>query len=286
MTMRDVSSPDFLIFLAGKPDRSSLFEWFEERSLLGSVLKASAVYVSAEDMHDRSVVDLERMSARIGRSPSPAEVGCALMHRNIYQMLVTSHYKWALILEDDAACNDPQMLLSESFRTIREFNSDKPIICSLFVGEDVELAMGSPTGLDNLASFRVAPSHTVAYLINKAAAGICLKSQTPVSGLADWPVDAGQITFAYLSNGLVQHGSTGDRHVSEIRPEGTTDFRRLSRGRRVAIWSGLWLLRNWQHFDSPCDYFRVLLAPRLVRKLRKTRFRHLISQMICRPPVV
>jgi len=156
-------------------------------------------------------VDRDTANWRLGRPIVDAELACALSHVNVYQRLVDSHHKAAIILEDDAIVGDGfkkfvdnqhylgKNLVMLGYENARVSRIYRQRIFAQYVYRKLNL----PTYL------------TVGYYISRRVAGEFLRECTPVSYLADWGSDITRFDALAVSPPLVGH-LTGDRECSSM----------------------------------------------------------------------
>jgi hypothetical protein len=174
-------------------------------------------------LHDRAFeedVDLHVFRERLGWSPSAAQLGCALSHREAYRQLLRSRAKWAVVLEDDVSAAIPCGFLGQLMDRL----SDLPVIVQLFSRGQSHV---EPFRVWDLAcqhdifEFRYVPQQTAAYAISAPAAQLAVDHR--IDGPADWPSFASQVAF--LGIYPWPFAESGDN--SRIPVEPPTDYRRF-----------------------------------------------------------
>jgi len=200
--------------------------------------------------------------ARHIHSPLRGEVGCALAHRNACESLLASDQGFCAVFEDDVRILDAtelavrmgffEQVLTQEFACVINLNPDaaKRPIWTRKRNINKEWKPAIPTYT------------TSAYLINRRAAELIIREQTPIRSQADWPFRIDQVVF-------YQEGSTGLLRVEEI-PSVIDPDRKRSRFPlriKVGLWTWLWYLRYQDNFSGPADYWARVLKPRLYRHI-------------------
>ncbi|MBI1495409.1 glycosyltransferase family 25 protein [Halocynthiibacter styelae] len=146
-----------------------------------------------------SLIDREQSKKRMGRNMSDAEFACALSHRAMQQDVLNRNLPGALILEDDA-------VLTESFNDILSLLPLK--------GHDITL-LHHKGGHARRRTTPISPKHkaqritlfpnsAAAYYITRTGAARMVAASTPVSYVADWPLDLSLINSFVLQPCPVQ----------------------------------------------------------------------------------
>lgn len=127
-----------------------------------------------EDQFDRTL-----SYKRYGRVLNLGEIGCTLSHYKCYQNLLKSNEPYVLILEDDITIVGEMSVLPQCANLL---NSEDPII--LFLSGDYWwYRKKNVNGVCVTNVFDAVGSY--AYLINRAAARLIIKLNTPPSCVAD-----------------------------------------------------------------------------------------------------
>lgn len=158
------------------------------------------------------LIDREATKRILGREMGNAEYGCALSHHLIYRSILERDLDAAVILEDDAIVGD------QFFEFLNTVNIPS---CDLLL-LDHERAMVSRTDRVELSKTILAhrckssPLLTTGYLVTRTGAELLAEGNTPVSRLADWPVDITRMRSYALTPRLVDHPNA-ETAASDIR---------------------------------------------------------------------
>jgi hypothetical protein len=185
-------------------------------------------------------VDMHLAERLMGRPLVGGEVGCSLAHRRAYEISEQRGWDWTLLLEDDAVIS-PDLHGWLSSDTVRDL-SRRPTIVSMFTLPAISQArmISKP---DVPVPLRGSPSHTVAYLINRAAVQMAISSPERVVSSADWPPWTGGVAFQALAhNRYVDHAT------------GTTILGREAT-MLVSKWKKGWRLISGSDFRASKSYF-------------------------------
>lgn len=144
--------------------------------------------VSAVDGRSLDVATLSRVydiaaARRWGRELTPGEIGCALSHLAVYELIVAEHLPWALVLEDDALIGHKVPDLLE--KLLPRLDPDKPE--AILLSHVERYSDWSAEHLDRL--HRLVRPHSAAgghaYLITRSGALAMLQAQKPLGRVAD-----------------------------------------------------------------------------------------------------
>lgn len=147
------------------------------------------------------VADLRAFQRRYGTNPTAGEVGCALAHRECWQILRREGGDTALVLEDDVELG-----------VVRVADLDE--IADALQPWDI-ISLQATYGVFErhpraLPAERIAHRATLscfgahAYLISRASADRLLRRQSPrVRHLADWPVEVWTLRLWAIQGGLL-----------------------------------------------------------------------------------
>lgn len=120
-----------------------------------------------------------------GRTLLPGEIGCTLSHRTCYKRLFDSDHDIALILEDDIAFVKKKTTKDVLEKAFYYLKSDEPRILLLYANFNT-IDKGIDFG-GGYSLYSVYDSMgTIAYLINRSAASIMLKTERPYWVADDW----------------------------------------------------------------------------------------------------
>lgn len=200
-----------------------------------------------------------------GQPLSGAQVGCALSHLDAYRYLLTTANEWALVMEDDAILA-PQVDSSCLKELVRILGQRGPAIVALYsrlAPKWLAPRLGRVGCCELLQSPCILPG-TVAYLINRDAAGLAVASASRerIAFRADWPAWAAESTFLFTSPWLCTHNDS----MPSTMPEGQTE-RPLRRIRRsILLLSGLGFTALSMYYGGDRGlFFRHVTRPRLAR---------------------
>jgi GR25 family glycosyltransferase involved in LPS biosynthesis len=217
------------------------------------------VIVGAGHVQSSEIVDLHKFQVFTGRSPLATEVGCAVAHRQSYQLLSDSESNWALIIEDDAEIANTSLLLLRVKEIIHTHSANSPLIVSFYAREVRKRGLGASL-IPGAHFVPISISAAVCYLLNKSAAQVILKSQTPIQTTADWPVEPPDVDFVIDVSGLVSHLDEQDR-PSTI--SSSFEFRVGSRWVRFLIWTRIWYLLHKKTYGSYSKFQQKTFKKRL-----------------------
>lgn len=142
----------------------------------GSLLTASQRLALADDAHSR---------ARYGRALTPGELGCALSHARTYETFLAGPHPFALVLEDDALLLPDVATLLDSDATRQWLAQPVPRLL-LMTPVRAFLVRGAVPFAHGYRRVRVRRAwEGYGYVVNRAAAAIMLRINTPVWLSAD-----------------------------------------------------------------------------------------------------
>lgn len=120
-----------------------------------------------------------------GRSVLPGEIGCCLSHRECYKRLLESDHEFALILEDDIRFMNGAFSEGFSKAAIEFMHSEEPVIILLHA--DFEYIGRKQIFYDKYDLYPAYKAlYATAYLVNKSAARLLLRTETPYWVADDW----------------------------------------------------------------------------------------------------
>lgn len=214
------------------------------------------------------LVDHERRKARkrgYVRAMAPAELGCSLSHRNLYQHILDNNHPHALILEDDAVVGPSLPGLASAL--IARFAAEVPAVVLLTHAKHYRSTGASPLA-DGYTLVRTERSWlTSGYFVTRSAARILRKVQDPVYVLADDWDELGRYVpvyglhpYAVTTNDGGVSTITGGSRIEEaawVAEKRRLRYRPDIMARRVAYGLGTWLheLRHMVR-DQPVDAYR------------------------------
>lgn len=236
--------------------------------------------------------DVERMRALHNLDLRPAELGCAMSHRDVQELISQSSDPWTLVFEDDARIADSEGFASVVER-IRDFEPSDPASAVSLYSEGAILKRW-PTG--DFTECLGEPPFAVAYFLTPIAAGRLARANHDLRYASDWPRRSG-VKFFLHRDLVVRHGDAdseslvGERQVDPLRRP--TRFSSLSFALlldRLALYSFVHYFRHRRHFDGPTDYVAQILRHRLiwhvgrfVFRSRRTPTGYFVASW-CRPP--
>jgi GR25 family glycosyltransferase involved in LPS biosynthesis len=260
--------PVFVIFLKHRPRCAALCAALARLGIPSEMVAAANVrnYTPVELA---AVYDEERATRRVGRSMGRGEIGCALSHSDVYRRMLDRDIPLALILEEDA-------ILGTHFKSFWQASASLPghiDVLSLYseLGCVRRRSSGSLAGCA-LHQSTVMLAGTVGYYIRLDCARNMLQSNTPVSMVADWPLDLRSMRQFLVLPMLVAHPVTGSTIATE-RPRENI----LRRYRAPHWFSGLFYLTYLAYvmqpdrYEGPSSYFRREVAVRLGRLISPTQ---------------
>jgi glycosyl transferase family 25 len=175
-----------------------------------------------------TLVDRQTANRRLGRPIVDAELACALSHVNIYQLLIESHHRGTIILEDDAIIGDGFKKFVDNHHYL-----DKNLVMLGY--ENARVSRFYRQNVFEQYVYRKLnfPSYlTVGYYISRQVAGELLRECTPVSYVADWGSDITRFDALAISPPVVGH-LTGDREYSSL--ENSRFDAQATRGKNSAL---------------------------------------------------
>lgn len=221
-------------------------------------------YLSRNDAEWTTSVDELTFIARYGRAPLEGEIGCALAHRDAYEVLLQSDCEWGLVFESDAKIVDLVELRKVVESVIQE--SEGRDVVSLYSESPIFAKTERYLGSVRFVELKTVPDGTVAYLINRRAAASFIEAQTPISSVSDWPMSTMYVNFGFVRTDAVRHSTD----TQESIVAGNVERSSLVTVRvRIYMWMGLWYLLHRNEFAGFRDYFDRVMRPRLVRRFQK-----------------
>jgi GR25 family glycosyltransferase involved in LPS biosynthesis len=245
MTHQQSAVPVFIIFLEQNPRCEALCGALRQLEIPFEMVAAKSVrdYAGSELT---AVYDEHRAIRRVGRPMGRGEIGCALSHCDVYLRILERGIPLALVLEEDAIPG-PHF---KSFWLASASLPEHVELLSLYSEEGFirRRDSGSLAGVA-LHEATLMLSNTVGYYIRRDCAARLMTSNTPVSMVADWPLDLRSMRQFLTVPMLVGHSSTGSTIASE-RPRGNI----LRRHRAPSWFSGLFHLSYLGYLLQPLRY--------------------------------
>lgn len=216
-----------------------------------------------------AVYDEARALRTCGRRLSPPELGCALSHRRVYEIIARESVDTALVLEDDACfaaelARFPFWSLGSGFDIINLYTVSG-LVRSRPHARRAGVALHRAAGrVDN----------TVAYVISAAGAAKLLAATQPIRSVADWPLPPERLDFYVAFPFPVQHPDSGsliegERERALSAQRATDRWARLTRGFLASLTVPLFIkyvLRRERYVDA-ADYYRREIAYKAKRLL-------------------
>lgn len=179
------------------------------------------------------LIDREAAQKRLRRRMTDAEFACALSHRAIYSLILDENLAGAVILEDDA-------IITPDF--VEFIRSGLQRIGTMML-MDYNYGRALPwqrKALGRWTLHRAAQraTFTSSYSVSRSAAMTLLEATTPVSYVADWPVNLYEMGAWLVSPKLAAQGG-GPAQVSRIGARPKASPRGRSRARTGFRWSDI-----------------------------------------------
>jgi len=246
------------VTIVGNLERGSLNDQLNEFEKYAPVCVIPPVIIDDLDSLSSEYFDLNRFQIMEGRNPLSGEIGCAAAHVNACQRVMESDANWVLVLEDDAEVTNVHALISRCEEIIGSCGSEQPLVVSFHTRKVQTKGLG-PQLAQGVHLLPVAISFTVCYLMNKNAARLLIRSQTPIQSPSDWPVGPPEIGFAIDTDGFVGH----PHHNVEKSLIGPLENRTSSKLIRFQIWSGIWYLKHRKTYGSFENFHKYTFKKRL-----------------------
>lgn len=212
----------YVINLDNRPDRMQAIEPLIEK-LPYNKMRLSAVYGKSYPRESlEKYVNNDMHKALFGKKFEMGTIGCALSHYLTWVEFLASNNEYALILEDDISFDSNTLYpLVEELTTQKARYWDIVNLENLHSGHPLTVSKLS-TG-HHLCVYLTRVSHSGAYLINRAAAGVLLKNALPMKVPLDhyftrsWEYG---VKFTGIEYPRVVHQSFGDSDIVESRRKG------------------------------------------------------------------
>lgn len=242
--------------------------------------------IPAVDVRDLDAValaalyDEHRALRRLGRAMGRAEIGCALSHRIVYGMMLDRAIPLALVLEEDA-------IPGPQFKSFWQESGTLPAhieVLSLYAEAGfVRRRRAGSFGGCGLHEATLMLTNTVGYIIRQSCARAMIRSNTPVSIVADWPLD-GRSMRQFLALPMPVGHNNADSLIAGERPVENV----LRRYRSPRWFSALFHLSYMGYvmqpgrYEGPVNYYRREVA----RRIRELISPRQINVRTCRAPSV
>jgi len=231
--------------------------------------------VAAADVHECDAVELatlydeRRALRRVGRSMGRGEIGCALSHRSVYGMLLERAIPLALVLEEDAV---PGLNFKQFWQASPTLPSHIDVL-SLYSEEGFVARRASASfGGCALHEATLMLANTVGYFIRQSCAQDMMRRNTPISMVADWPLDHRAMRQFLVLPMLVSHNNVDSINASERPVENV-----LRRYRTPRWFSALFHLSYLGYvmqpgrYEGPVSYYRREVARRIRELISPTQ---------------
>ena len=207
------------------------------------------------------LVNLGICKSRLGYAISRPLIGCALSHRKVYELSLRQSSEWTLIFEEDVRLKHG---FAHSLLKLNLENLDKhPVVIQLFTRGERFISRKEQRKLENgstIFEFSTIPGQAAAYLINRRAVELALKS-VKIDGPSDWPNWASSVKFFGVFPFLVSESGEG----TTIGSKSVSKFR--YRLRVIAVLTGIHLITNRWRYDSTSSYWKLIAKPLAARIL-------------------
>lgn len=154
--------------------------------------------------HCLALIDREAASRRLGYTMVDAEFACALSHRQIYQTVLDEGLSGAVVLEDDA-------ILTPDFAVFLQAGHHRVARIALLDYRFGRALLWQKRALGRWCAYRAAQRATLTsgYSISRHGAEDLLAAATPVSFVADWPIDLYEFGAELIVPRVVLHNPPG-----------------------------------------------------------------------------
>lgn len=220
----------FVVSLAGSPRRGAmarrLAQWPGAWSFVDAVDGRALSPQELEVAYDEA-----RAVRTCGRPLSLPEIGCALSHRRVYEIIAQRNLAAALVLEDDAEFGPelsefPFWTLESGFDVISLYTFSGLIRNRPHARRGAFALHRGAGRVDN----------TVAYVISAAGAARLAAATYPIRSVADWPVAPEHLRFYVALPFPVRHPGA-DSLIAEERERLRRGARGEPRGRLARLLS-------------------------------------------------
>lgn len=171
-----------------------------------------------QGLPQEQLVKIDRPTAekRLKRPMTDPEFACALSHRSIYQSILDRGLSGAVVLEDDAILTpDFAIFLRNGFH-----RTESMVMMDYRYGRAL---LWQHKKIGSWAIYRAAQRATLAsaYSVSRRSAQALLDAATPVSFVADWPVDLHDLEAWLVVPRVVEHNEPGQgpSHLDATRLE-------------------------------------------------------------------
>lgn len=162
----------------------------------------------------QSLIDRSAAEGRLKRPMTDPELACALSHRYLYSLIIDEGLSGALVLEDDAILRP----------TFVEFIRGGFHRTDTLILLDYDSGCALPWQRRRVGSWMMyrparMPILATAYTLSKNTAQKLFQAATPVSFVADWPVDLYHLKAWLAAPRVVDHSPSGKgfSHLFEQR---------------------------------------------------------------------
>ena len=219
--------------------------------------------------------DMDRMRALHNLDLRPAELGCAMSHRDVQRLIAGSSDPWTLVLEDDARISD-RTGFERVIEELSHFVPGDPASAVSLYSEGAILKRWPERDFVECVG---EPPFAVAYFLTPAAAGRLSEANHDLRYASDWPRRSG-VTFFLHRDRVVRHGDeqsvslVGVRQVDSLRlPTKISSLSVKHVIDRLAIYTFVHYARHRRHFHGLSDYIAQVMRHRLIWHIGRTVFR-------------
>lgn len=182
---------------------------------------------------------------RYARPATDAELACALSHREAYRRFLETNASYALILEDDALVDDRLA----AFVAMQGYRVGPIVLLDYGTAYVRRRRVAAISGTASEAfHLSVSPDRATGYTLNREMAERFIKAQSPVSRIADFPLDLADQGGVAVVPRIV--GSPKDERLSMIgaRPRATLALRLKRLGPLHVM--GRRLIKEWRKINA------------------------------------
>lgn len=177
--------PIFIVTLEdAEARRKPLIDWLASQGLVAELFPAIDARQGVPEEYE-ALLDRPLTVRRMMRELSNGEYGCALSHRALYEKIVKEKLPGAIILEDDAI---PHPKFASFLRAGDAEKADMIIFDYLRVSVSRWHEESASQGV-KLHKVLARSTRTTGYSISQTGAQKMLAATTPISHVADWPID-------------------------------------------------------------------------------------------------
>lgn len=248
--------PLILIEIPGLDRSKPLIEILTKTKIFDLIIFPAVMFKSG-DINWK--VDHKYLKTSYGRKITDGEIGAAISHKEAQKILALSEIG-GVILEDDARIEDLELFEDLVKRFIRNIPHSKSVLSLLpWVHLNV-YNLESKKRKRNIYKLLGSTPLSVGYVISKAAASELAAANELVRYLPDWPEN--NVNFFTSIEGVICHGDINSKSVI-----GDGSRVKVSKIKKILIYSGFAYLRNYKLFGTPWNYIRMIYRPYVFWKL-------------------